>query len=460
MYLTSKMAERYYNQENDYILARSSPLEKFLPPGIKFHKLPSGFYAQFVLEWVFYTLGNGLTFNTATEPGESKRKKRQEDERKDKLGDDFDMRLLMEGIIPACHAGVSYGFWDNDHVMFFSAKEGFPLLDERTSNIMVFIRFWRLDDDKPMYVELYEKEGITEYSTVEQDNQEQLQIDSERRAYKTTIMDYPELGESEVVDTETYSELPIFPLYVNDRKKTEFTKGLKSQIDAYDAISSDNIDSILQNEGIHWIFANYGGEDLNNLINLLQLKLYKSDADAAGTDVANFTVESPYQGKQTALERLERRMHEDFMQPYGMNDGRAVTATEIKNATQNKNIKADILEWRACQFVGNLLRLQGIEYKQSELSFKRRSLIDDSEVINNVSTMLSDDYIDAEKALELNPYIADEEVDAILDRLDVEQMEEADKTFPLNSGDEQEGEEDEQQKDLTGMGKAGRIQNS
>lgn len=413
LYKRAELATEYYARKNRAILKRATFLER---KGIRFpvifHRLCNGLYPKFIKRWVFYTLGNGLTLDA---------------DKKAKLGRKFEIKLLLDGVIPACNAGVSWGFWNNDHIVFFTALEAFGLFDERTGNLKALIRFWQIDKDKPMYVELFEVDGITEFAS-ERNGGALKQIDENPRPYKTKI--FKDSISETVVETEVYSELPIYPLYVNELKDSEFNDGIKSYIDAYDFVSSDQIDQILMSEGINSVVKNFGGESFQEMWEKLQGKIFPVDENA-GTDVAMHVVEAPYQAKKTTLEWLERRMYADFLMADIDKLGTEVTATEIKASNEEMNNKSDILEWQTCDFVENILKINRIQYTPDEVKFKRRSVINDTEMVDNIDTMLSNGSADIQWAVENNPLITDADQEALLARLAIAEQEKANETFEL-----------------------------
>lgn len=472
-------AEKYANSDNEYILNRTSVLKKAFGSQFKFHDLPNSFFNSFIMEWVFYALGNGLTLKSGD---------------KDKLGEGFDKNLLLHGVVPACYGGCSYGFWDKDHVVWYSAKEAFPLLDERTGDIMVFIRFWQLDTDKPLYIDVFDETGVTEYK---QESSGSLIEDAPHRAYKTKGLKFDD-GTSLVTDTETYSQIPVIPLYVNSKKMSEFSDGFKAWADAYDAISSSGVNGIERNEGIIWLFNAFGGDDLKEMGKQIETRVFKAPEDMPLRDtVAVQAVEAPYQGKANVLDRIERHMRSMFMMP-ASNEGVQVTATEVTDAKGNMRIKSTILVWCVCDFVQSVFKLIGEDVKQDDMEYEFVDAIDNSALIDslskqikdgyvdadyarartmkpdeakevakrmekaaaasdkvtieNISTQLMDGYIDTQKALELAPNIDDDEIDEILDRLDMEAMEGMEETFPMEEapGGELEEETPEDVDDMAG----------
>lgn len=112
------------------------------------HKIASSFFGFDVQQEVSYLLGNGVTFHgTAT---------------KDRLGKKFDLEMVRAGKY-ALIAGVSFGFWNFDHLEVFKLREFVPLYDEENGSLMAGIRFWQVADDKPLRATLYEVDGYTDY---------------------------------------------------------------------------------------------------------------------------------------------------------------------------------------------------------------------------------------------------------------------------------------------------------
>lgn len=431
-YRWALMAIEYYAKRNPEILKRMNFLQrKGIRVDVKFHRLCSGFFPALIDQWTTYTLGDGLTLD---------------DDKKSKLGWNFEYDLLNVGVLHAALAGVCYGFWslsptgreeDNKVIFFPIAENGglkgaFPLLDDRTSNMKLFIRFWQEDSDEPMFVELFDERGIAEFEST--DNGSGL-IRGEFKPYKQKV--YQDAIVREVVDTEGYPEIPIYPIYCNKLKQSELTEGLKSHIDAYDFALSDLVNDITNKEGIKAIVKNYGGENLQNLFDKLQAEIFPVEENAQ-QDVSYDSVEAPFQAKQAMLDLAERRIYADFPMPNSRMDGRGVTATEIKEAQRSLDIKSDILLWWACKFVESILRLNNIPFTPNEVDFKRRTLINDQEDTNIIIALHSEEIIDTEEAIYMSSRIPQDRKEPLLARLAIEQAEEAARTFPLQGDEEME----------------------
>lgn len=142
-------------------------------------------------------------------------------------------------------------------------------------------------------------------------------------------------------------------------------------------------------------------------------------------------LETPYKAKETALSILERRMYKETMT---LNTeeltGGNLTNVAIKVAMTDFDLKVDQFEFQCVDFVQNILSLLGCD---EEPKFKRRTLINDTEMLQNIYIMRQD--IDQETALRLNPMIQDDEIEEILEAFAEEQ---------LGANDEFESEEFEE----------------
>ena len=79
------------------------------------HKVISNFFDRFVCQQNQFLLGNGVTW--------------QNEDTEKKVGKDFDSRLQYAGK-NALIGGVSFGFWNLDHVEVFKVTEFAPMPDE------------------------------------------------------------------------------------------------------------------------------------------------------------------------------------------------------------------------------------------------------------------------------------------------------------------------------------------
>lgn len=427
------MAQAYYERKNHEIVNRVTFTEKFNLRDIqvKTFKMRSGFFRKMIMQEVQYLLGNGVSVD---------------DEYKPKLGATFDKDLQKAGLYAKID-GVVWCFWNIDRMCPFRVADnngfsGFvPIFDDHTGNLMLGIRFLQIEDNKPMYVEVYGQEGITKYCSKGDDELCPVLNDQgepeHNQPYKQKIR--KDILGSEIIDTESYSTIPIFPLYANETQQSELTDGLKEDIDAYDFVDSDLVNGITLIEGIYWKVKNLGGEDAARLLQEIQnLKIALTDTNL-GTESDNSAIEIPYGAKQMALELWERKMHNDTM-TLDLREitGGSLTNVAISVAMTNLDLKTDMFEWQCVDLVEKILGLLG--YSDVSINFKRRTLVNDTEIIGNLSNQLADGYVDEEFCIDHAPNIPDEEKEDLKERIALNHQEESEEMFALE--DEEFDDED------------------
>lgn len=363
------------------------------------NRVSSSFIRRFVCQQNQYLLGNGVTLS--------------DDAQKQRLGMGFDAALQQLGERALLH-GVSYGYWNADHLeplpAAVDALSGcVALLDEVTGDIGTAIQFWQLSSDRPLYMRVFEPDGVTVYAV--QDGHA-AEIDAKRAYIQHVRADA--LGET-VIGGENYAALPIVALYANDEHRSELTASILSKINAYDRILSDFGDNLDRANDVYWVLNNFGGstdQALQVIQEIQQLKVAMTVSD--GTSSSNAeprTIDVPYAARQVALELLEKALYADYM-ALSMNEltGSSLTNVAIQAAMTNLNLKCDRYEWQCFRFVQRVLQLIGIDTE--EIRFKRMQISNRQETVQDIYTMRQD--IDQRTALKLNPYIDQEEIEDIV----------------------------------------------
>lgn len=365
------------------------------------NRIASNFLFRFVTQQNQMLLGNGVTLDST--------------DMKKRLGYGFDHAMEQAGENALLH-GVCWGFWNVDHLEVIpaasDAQSGFvALLDERTGDAMVGLHFWRLDSSRPLYVRVFEVDGITEYREAK-DGLVEVQS---KQAYRQTVR-RDNAGE-EVTRQENYDRLPVIPLFANSEQRSEFTTSIKSKIDAYDRILSDFADNLDRANDVYWVLNNFGGttDDIAEMlaeISRIRAVANFSDGTGSSSTAEPHTIEVPYAARQKALEILEKALYQDYM-ALSMDEltGGSLTNVAIEAARTNLNLKCDRYEWQCFRFVQQVLALIGVQTER--IVFKRQEIVNKSEIVTDIYAMRGD--IDHRTALKLNPYIQQEEIDQIVD---------------------------------------------
>lgn len=344
------------------------------------HKCASSFFKRFVTQENQYLLGNGTSFG--------------EEGTKERLGgEDFDLQLQKAGRA-ALVGGLSFGFANLNHIEVFKYTEFKPLWDEEDGSLKAGIRYWQVDDTKPLRATLYELDGYTEYI---KRKDEELTILKEKRPYQQ-IVAKSEVDGTEILEGKNYPTFPIIPLWGNPEHQSELVT-IRSQIDAYDLIKSGFANDLDDASMIYWTITNAGGMDDVDLAQFLErMKVVKAAVvgdDASGNAKAEaHTLDVPYQSREAYLTRLESDMYKDAMalDTTQIAAGQ-VTATQIEAAYEPLNEKVDMFEYCVLEFVHGILDVLGID---DTVSFVRSKMANKAEEINALlagAEYLSQEYI-------------------------------------------------------------------
>lgn len=421
---TALNADRYYHLENPTIM-RYQKLVRSLA-GIAItddwspnNKIPSNWYFYFITQAVGHLLSNGVYF--------------ADDSTKERLGKNFD-RAIVWLATEAKNGGVSFGFWNHDHIETFTIREFVPLYDEYTGSLKAGIRFWQIDANKPIRYVLYEPDGYTEYV---EEKGEDIREYAPKRAYRQIVHSSP-VGESVIVDGENYAGFPIVPFY-NILKQSEIV-GNVNVIDAYDLMASGLVNNTDEGNFIYWILKNCDGmneEDDERFIADLRKHHFAHANGDDGAGVESHVVETPFEAHEVSLDRLERQLFINFMAA----DVRKIsagniTATEIRAAYEPLNAKSDLFEFCVIDFIAGILALAGID---DTPTFKRSQIVNQLEETEMVLTAA--EWLDEETILKKLPWITVDEVDEILRRRDEEAASRV--TAPDDTSFGSDGEDDD-----------------
>ena len=399
-YTTAVDAELYYNHQNPTIMR----YQKFVYSqfGTKVpdvwspnNKIASNWYNYFTTQAVSYLLGNGVTFG-------------KKDQTKSKLGKDFD-KLVQDVATHAKNGGVGFGFWNLNHLEVFSLTEFVPLYDEDDGGLKAGIRFWQIDDHKPLRATLYELDGYTE---IIKRTGENVSVLKEKRPYKQIVSKSAIDGEV-ILDGENYPGFPIIPMW-NTARQSDLV-GNRGTIDAYDLMISGLINNVSGGEFLYWVLTNCDGMSDEDVARFMQRTVTSHFAKADGTDegskIEAHKAEVPVQATSEALNRLTDQLYRDFM-ALKVEDisGGSVTATQIIAAYEPINQKTDKFEYCVTDFIHGILELAGIDdeptYTRSQMSNQTELLemvlqcaeyLDDEYVTTKILTLLGD----ADKAQEV-----------------------------------------------------------
>ena len=388
------------------------------------HKTTRNFFSYFTTQQNQYLLGNGVTWN--------------EESTAEKLGDDFDTQLQRAGKM-ALVQGESFGFFNFDHVEVFGLTEFAPLYDEENGALRAGVRFWQVNETKPLRATFYEEDGYTNYIWNERPDAAKGidgsgRVLTEKTKYILKLRT-TEADGTEIYDGENYPAFPIVPLWANEEKQSELV-GIQEQIDAYDLIKNGFLND-LDTAQIYWILKGAGGMDDTDLVKFLDRihsqKVANLDDDQSAEPV---TVNIPSDAREKLLDRIEADLYKDYM---ALNvdeiKGGAVTATQIEAAYEPLNSKADMYEYQVINFINGILEVAGIE---DEPSFTRSRLVNVNESVGSVlqaADYLAEDYV-TEKILTL--FGDGDKAEEIIEQMEADELEMGDNLDEEETMDESE----------------------
>lgn len=408
LYKTACIADTYDKQKNitvnQYVkyLYRSngSTFEDFTASN---NKIASNFFNRLNTQRCTYLLGNGIEFSKK--------------EIKANFGKKFDTTLQEAGYNSLIH-GVSYLYYSG-RLFCFKATEIVPLYDEYTGVLMAAIRFWQIDEDKPLTVVFYEADGYTEYT---ENSEKELTVNKEKRAYIVRTQ-YTEAFGEEIVGSENYSALPIVPLW-GSRLKQSTLVGMRAAIDSYDLIRSHFANDLADCAQIYWLLEGYGGSDENDLKEFRERLLFNHIAAVSdGSEdvrITPYTQEIPYEARQKYLEAIRAEIYEGF----GGLDVHAIAAgatnDHIDAAYQPLDENADDFEKQIVEAIQAIGELLGIDSKEATPLFKRNRISNQAEQVEMV--LQAAQYLDSETVLKHLPFLTTDEIEGVIKRLAAEEQ--------------------------------------
>ena len=391
-YKIAKDAYSYFCHKNVTIAEYQKMLctveGKYIPDKISSnYKMATNYLYRFITQEVQYLLGNGITWG------------KEDTEKALGYGKWSIDRQAQDAATKALWGKVAFGFYDKDHVEVFSYLEFIPLFDEMDGSMKAGVRFWQIDEGKPLRATLYEIDGFTKYVWNADDSAPNE--DEPKRGYIQKIASTEVDGET-VYDEENYPTFPIIPLWANSEHQSTLV-GLREQIDCYDLIKSGFANTVDEASIVYWTIQNAGGMDDVDLAKFVQQmrELHASVMDVNGAQAESHSIDVPWEARERLLDRLSNDLYRDAMalDTNSIADG-AVTATQIMAAYEPLNSKCDKFEYQVLDFLNGILAVAGV---QDEPTFTRSMIVNQTETVSvllQAGQFLSQDYI-AEKLLDL-----------------------------------------------------------
>lgn len=412
MYQTAVIADAYDRQENITINEYVKKIFTLAGQEVTNYtasnaKIASNFFHRLNTQRCMYSLGKGVSFIDAGEYGD--------DTTKELLGSHFDHDIQQAAYYALIH-GVSFCFWNLDHLYCFPITEFVPFWDEHDGTLKAGARFWQLGPEYPLTVVLYELDGYTKYESRD-DSLVNLREVEAKRPYIEKVATLPLDNTEEIVGVENYSNLPIVPLWGSKLHQSTLV-GLRQSIDSYDLIRSGFANDLTDCAQIYWIIENAAGMTEDDLAKFRDRLIYNHIAQAdtsAGSSVKPYTQEIPFQARQAYLQAIRNEIYESF----GALDVHTVAAgatnDHIDAAYQPMDEEAADFEYQLSDCIRQILALQGID---DSPVFKRNRISNQLEQVQMV--VAEAQWLDQETILRKLPNIQPDEVQSIMSHSDDE----------------------------------------
>lgn len=382
IYQDAETAQRYFDRHNVTIEQYQKLLYTMTGQAVPDNysanwKMKHGFFHIFVTQEVQHLLGNGITFKS--------------DSTRDKLGADIDT-MVKRAAKAAVIGAESFGFFNYDHVDVFKITEFVPLYDEEDGALKAGVRFWQIDDQKPLRATLYELDGYTDYIF----RRSEGEVLNDKRTYIQTAVTSAADG-TQIYDLSNYPTFPIVPLWADEDSHTNALQGIREQIDCYDLIKSGFANDVDDASLIYWTIQNAGGMDDVDLAKFVErmhtLKAATVDADGATAEAHSMDV--PSEARERLLDRLKDDLYMDAMALDLKNiSGGATTATQIIASYKPLDSKCDDLEYAVLEWLKKLCALAGITDEKP--TFTRDYIVNKAEEIQTIvqsAQFLTEDYV-------------------------------------------------------------------
>ena len=218
--------------------------------------------------------------------------------------------VLQKWIIGAANKGVEYlhVYYDEDGELRYCivpAEEIIAVYDEvYQQELKEVIRYYDIKvldggrEKTKRRVEWWTAEGVTRY--IEDSSGEFLQEEVRGHWAVTELLD----GEEKETMQHGWGRVPFIPLKNNEKEMTDL-QPVKGLIDAYDYISSEGTNNLLDMVDLYWVIQGYGGETASAVAKKLQVNKAVQISDSSGHVEAK-QVELPVEGRLNWLKMLRK----------------------------------------------------------------------------------------------------------------------------------------------------------
>ena len=308
--------ERYFRGEHDILQKdfRRSPvsetgrdgeesIQMFFNPNRSNHHCVNPFHHTLVAQKTAYLVGREPTITIRDG-------NREYEKAMAEFVDETFNSTLQKWLTGAANKGVEYlhVYYDEDgdfRYCIVPAEEIIAIYDEvYQQDIKEIIRYYDIQvtengrEKTKRRVEWWTADSVTYYT--ENSGGEFLKERESGHWTVTEVLD----GEERETIAHGWGRVPFIPLRNNDREMTDLQL-VKGLIDAYDYVSSEGTNNLLDMVDLYWVIQGYGGETASAVARKLQVNKAVQISDSSGSVEAK-QVELPVEGRLNWMKMLRK----------------------------------------------------------------------------------------------------------------------------------------------------------
>lgn len=289
---------------------------QFKNPNRSNHHTVNTFHRVLVDQKVAYMVGREPTISVAGSD-RSKERKQYEQMLSETAGEEFN-ESIQEWVCGASNKGFEtlHFYYDDDGKLQYCivpAEECIPIYDSRFQRELVeLIRYYTItvvrNGERLLRrkVEWWTKDHVTYYVEREKDvfvPDPDYPVNPAPHWWDVNLVNGMEKGQS----PHSWGRVP-FIILQNNREMTTDLQPIKGLVDAYDMISSEGTNTLLDLVDLYWVIQGYGGETASAIARKLQINKAVSISDVSGKVDAE-QVELSLQGRIDYLKMLRRDIY-------------------------------------------------------------------------------------------------------------------------------------------------------
>lgn len=402
----TKVAERYYKNENDILkIARSETYYKN-PLRNSDNRISHNFYGLLVNQKASYLFTAPPLFDVGNSEAN--------DKLVEVLGDKY-AKVCKDLCINASNSGVAWlHIWKDEKGNFnyavVDSKQIMPIWSTGLDRTLLAVcRIYNELDNDGNILNIYEYWTNKSCFAFKKKNTEGLHSLSEYNTFIDINCDL-NISNANYTFKHDFGEVPFIPFF-NNELQTSDLDNVKSLIDSYDKVFSGFMNDLEDIQEVIFLLTNYGGQDLDEFMrNLKKYKTVKLDSDGPNdkSDLTTLTIDIPVEAREKMLKMTRKAIFEQGqgVDPDPQNFGNT-SGVALKYLYSLLELKAGLMETEFKLSFGVLIRAickyLGIPVKLIIQIWTRTAITNDAELVDMANKSLG--IISLKSILENHPFV-------------------------------------------------------